>query len=90
MELLVGELGLNDHINKMPDQLSGGQKQRVNFGRALIVNPPLMLLDEPFASLDAQTRSEMQILFRQVAAKHGITSLFVTHDLKEALLLGIR
>lgn len=85
---LVNELGLSSHSQKMPDQLSGGQKQRVAFGRAIIVNPSLLLLDEPFASLDVETRATMQQLFKRLALQFGMTSIFVTHDLKEALLMG--
>ena len=81
-------LDLVDQRDKAPPQLSGGQKQRVSFGRALIVNPSLLLLDEPFSSLDAETRAQMQALFKKVAAEYAITAIFVTHDLKEALLMG--
>lgn len=85
---LLKSLGLSQHALKMPDQLSGGQKQRVAFGRAIIVNPLLLLLDEPFASLDVETRATMQHLFKDISNQFGITSIFVTHDLKEALLMG--
>jgi ABC-type Fe3+/spermidine/putrescine transport system ATPase subunit len=84
----LAALGLETHARKMPDQLSGGQRQRVNFGRALIVRPKLMLLDEPFGALDTITRTTMQNLYKAVAATENITSIFVTHDLKEALLMG--
>ncbi|MFX6250252.1 ATP-binding cassette domain-containing protein, partial [Acinetobacter baumannii] len=83
-------LGLTDHSKKMPHQLSGGQKQRVSFGRALIINPPLILLDEPFSNLDTETRGQMQDLYKKVAMDFHITALFVTHDIKEALLMGDR
>ncbi len=86
--ILASKLGLTEHLNKKPRQLSGGQKQRVNFGRALIINPRIMLLDEPFGSLDTQTRADMQTLFQTVKYDFRITALFVTHDLKEALLMG--
>lgn len=87
---MLAELDLETHATKRPTQLSGGQRQRVAFGRALIVQPRLLLLDEPFASLDAGTRSDMQRLFKRVAAQHATPALFVTHDLKEALLMGDR
>jgi ABC-type proline/glycine betaine transport system ATPase subunit len=64
--------------------------QRVNFGRALIVNPKVLLLDEPFGALDSLTRTRMQTLFKKVTKRDKITSIFVTHDLKEALLMGDR
>lgn len=87
---LLENLDLGDQARKMPEQLSGGQKQRVAFGRALIVNPRILLLDEPFGNLDVETRASMQDLFRQVAAEYRTTALLVTHDLKEAVRLGDR
>lgn len=87
---LLQELGMDGHIGKMPDQLSGGQQQRVAFGRALIINPSLLLLDEPFGKLDSRTREEMQDLFLRICREHRISVLFVTHDLKEALCMGDR
>jgi len=86
-EMLVS-LELLDHQKKMPHQLSGGQKQRVAFGRAIIINPPLILLDEPFSSLDVEIRHAMQQLYKRLAKQFNITALFVTHDIKEALLMG--
>lgn len=85
---MIIDLDLEAHAAKMPEQLSGGQKQRVSFGRALIINPKLLLLDEPFGNLDAETRGHMQLLFKQVAKQYNITAVFVTHDLKEAVLMG--
>jgi ABC-type Fe3+/spermidine/putrescine transport system ATPase subunit len=85
---MLDRLDLQGQGRKAPHQLSGGQRQRVSFGRALIVNPSLLLLDEPFSSLDAETRGQMQGLFKRVAAEYAMTSIFVTHDLKEALLMG--
>jgi ABC-type Fe3+/spermidine/putrescine transport system ATPase subunit len=87
---MLESLGLTAHNLKMPHQLSGGQKQRVAFGRALIINPPLILLDEPFSSLDTEIRNQMQELYKKVAAEFKITALFVTHDIKEALMMGNR
>lgn len=90
VEHMIASLGLGGHERKRPDQLSGGQRQRVSFGRALIVGPRLLLLDEPFGNLDPETRRAMQDLFKRVADEYQTTSLFVTHDLKEALLVGDR
>ncbi|WP_236050317.1 ABC transporter ATP-binding protein [Hymenobacter negativus] len=87
---LLAELDLWEHAQKAPHQLSGGQRQRVSFGRALIIRPRLLLLDEPFGNLDAQTRADMQQLFLRVSRQHQITSLFVTHDSREALTVGTR
>lgn len=86
--LMIYSLELDKQADKMPHELSGGQRQRVSFGRAIITNPSLLLLDEPFGSLDAGTRKRMQSLFKKLAKEFEITSLFVTHDLKEAILMG--
>ncbi|MCL4136402.1 UNVERIFIED_CONTAM: hypothetical protein GTU68_066876, partial [Idotea baltica] len=88
--VMLKALQLEEQAEKMPHQLSGGQKQRVNFGRAMIIEPRLVLLDEPFGNLDSQTREAMQELFIKVAREQGITALFVTHDVKEALQVGTR
>ena len=87
---LIEELELSGLDERMPDELSGGQKQRVAFGRALILSPAVLLLDEPFGNLDAVTRAGMQTLFRSTANRHGTTSIFVTHDIREALTVGDR
>ena len=87
---MLDELDLREHAQKAPHQLSGGQRQRVSFGRALIIRPRLLLLDEPFGNLDAHTRADMQQLFLRVSRQHQITSLFVTHDSREALTVGTR
>jgi ABC-type Fe3+/spermidine/putrescine transport system ATPase subunit len=88
VDAMLRSLELTEHVLKMPHQLSGGQKQRVAFGRALIINPPLILLDEPFSSLDVEIRSSMQQLYKTIAKQFELNALFVTHDLKEALLMG--
>ncbi|MEO6169253.1 MAG: ABC transporter ATP-binding protein [Chitinophagales bacterium] len=85
---MMERLELQDQAKKFPEQLSGGQRQRVAFGRAIIINPPVLLLDEPFASLDFETRGSMQKLFKEVTHEFRITSIFVTHDLKEAMLMA--
>lgn len=88
VEEMAGSLELEAHLFKRPHQLSGGQKQRVAFGRALIIQPPLILLDEPFSNLDTEIRASMQALYKKVAKQVGLTALFVTHDIKEALIMG--
>lgn len=85
---MLRDLGLEDKLENKPHELSGGQQQRVSFGRALIVNPKILLLDEPFGNLDTATRGEMQSLFKRITKQYEITSVFVTHDLKEAILMG--
>lgn len=85
---LLDELELSNQQRKMPTQLSGGQRQRVAFGRALIINPKVLLLDEPFGALDTETRETMQQLLKKIMAEHPITTIFVTHDLKEAIVMG--
>ena len=85
---MLAELGLEAHAHKRPEALSGGQRQRVAFGRALLASPRALLLDEPFGALDAETRSEMQDLYRRLMREHRLAAVFVTHDVKEALTIG--
>lgn len=87
---LLAQLGLADHARKYPRQLSGGQQSRVALARALILHPSLLLLDEPFAALDAITREELQRDLLQMARQQGTTVLFVTHDIAEAVFLADR
>jgi len=84
------EVGLERHVDAWPKTLSGGEAQRVALARALVREPDLMLLDEPFASLDALTRMQAQALVGQLWQRHSPAVLLVTHDVEEALLLADR
>lgn len=91
----LDEVGLADRRRSLPGHLSGGMAQRVALARALAVRPALLLMDEPFASVDAQTRFELEDLLLRVRAEHAgiqhpITTVLVTHDLDEAVYLGDR
>ncbi|PWH14997.1 MAG: ABC transporter ATP-binding protein [Anaerolineae bacterium] len=83
-------VGLSDFASAYPNQLSGGMRQRVAIARALVYRPQILLMDEPFGALDAQTRMLMQELLLEVWQKNRTTVLFVTHDVDEAILLSDR
>lgn len=87
---LLARVGLHDVARRRTWQISGGQQQRVAIARALAVENPLLLLDEPFAALDALTREKLQDDLRQVSTVTGRTSVFVTHSVDEAVFLGSR
>jgi NitT/TauT family transport system ATP-binding protein len=86
----VDAVGLTQFIDRHPWQLSGGMQQRVAIARALAYQPEILLMDEPFASVDAQTRGDLEDLVLKVRAQYGITILFVTHDIDESVYLGDR
>lgn len=81
---------LESHINKYPYQLSGGQQQRIALSRALAINPRVLLLDEPLSALDAKIRVELRLEIRRIQQTMGITTIYVTHDQEEALLISDR
>jgi osmoprotectant transport system ATP-binding protein len=86
---LVG-LDPAEYARRLPNQLSGGQRQRVGVARALAADPPILLMDEPFGALDPVTRADLQREFGELAKRLSKTIVLVTHDLREALLLGSR
>jgi ABC-type nitrate/sulfonate/bicarbonate transport system ATPase subunit len=88
VQTIIEQVGLQGFESHYPAELSGGLKQRVGIARVLVMEPDVLLMDEPFGSLDAQTRSVMQELLLSVWERHQQTVLFVTHDIEEALLLA--
>jgi NitT/TauT family transport system ATP-binding protein len=89
-EQVIADIGLTRFSSHFPYQLSGGMKQRVQIARALVNQPKILLLDEPFGALDAQTRLEMQELLLRIWDQYQCTILFITHDVEEALFLSNR
>jgi ABC-type nitrate/sulfonate/bicarbonate transport system ATPase subunit len=84
----ISRLNLDEHDSKYPGQLSGGQRQRAAIARTLALNPDLLLMDEPFSSLDAPTRERLQNLTFELRAEEELTSVIVTHAIEEAAILG--
>jgi osmoprotectant transport system ATP-binding protein len=84
------DLPYKDYAARYPHELSGGQRQRVGVARALAANPALLLFDEPFGALDPVTRHDMQQQFLKLRRQYRTPSVFVTHDVAEALILGTR
>jgi NitT/TauT family transport system ATP-binding protein len=90
VEDALAHVGLADAARKHPWQLSGGMQQRVAIARALAYRPEVLVMDEPFASVDAQTRFDLEDLTLRVRAEYGVTIVFVTHDIDEAVYLADR
>ena len=84
----LGRMGIQDHRFKFPAQLSGGEQQRVAIARTMVLEPDLLLMDEPFAALDAPTRDSFQDLLLALEQETGHTRILVTHDIEEAVVLG--
>jgi NitT/TauT family transport system ATP-binding protein len=90
VEHAVESVGLADAMDKYPWQLSGGMQQRVAIARGLAYQPEILLMDEPFASVDAQTRADLEDLVLSIRHEYGVTVLFVTHDIDESVYMGDR
>ncbi len=86
----LSEVGLADAAARRPHKMSGGMQQRVGIARALVMQPRVLIMDEPFAALDSYVRQEMQELIVKIWLRHKITTLFVTHSIEEALLISSR
>lgn len=90
VETALAEVGLEASVAKYPWQLSGGMQQRVAIARAVAYQPEVLIMDEPFAAVDAQTRADLEDLVRRIWKDLGVTVLFVTHDIDESVYLGGR
>jgi NitT/TauT family transport system ATP-binding protein len=90
VEDAVAAVGLTGFVDRYPWELSGGMQQRVAIARALAYQPEILLMDEPFASVDAQTRADLEDLVLELRREYGVTVVFVTHDIDESVYLGDR
>ena len=90
VDAIIQMVGLSDHINKKPRQLSGGQQQRVAIARTLVLNPDIILFDEPMSALDANIKLALRKELKKIQKELGITMIYVTHDQEEAFSLSDR
>lgn len=90
VESLLLRVGLADHAGKRPTELSGGQQQRVAMARTLILNPEIMLFDEPMSALDVATRIQLRALIKEIQREFGTTMIYITHDWEEAFAMSDR
>lgn len=87
---VIDQMGLSDHINKMPTMLSGGQQQRVAIARTMVLNPDIILFDEPMSALDVETRLSLRAELKRIQKEFGTTMIYITHDQEEAFAMSDR
>lgn len=87
---IIRNMGLEAHVNKMPGELSGGQQQRVAIARTLILNPDIILFDEPMSALDVATRLSLRTELKRIQKEYGTTMIYITHDQEEAFAMSDR
>ena len=87
---MLDHLGLSEHVNKMPGMLSGGQQQRVAIARTMVLNPEIILFDEPMSALDVETRLSLRAELKQIQKDFGTTMIYITHDQEEAFAMSDR
>jgi ABC-type Fe3+/spermidine/putrescine transport system ATPase subunit len=87
---VIEQMGLSDHINKLPTMLSGGQQQRVAIARTMVLNPDIILFDEPMSALDVETRLSLRAELKRIQKEFGTTMIYITHDQEEAFAMSDR
>ncbi len=87
---MIERMGLKEHLNKKPTELSGGQQQRVAIARTLVLNPSIMLFDEPMSALDVETRLQLRAEIKKIQKEYGTTIIYITHDQEEAFAMSDR
>ncbi len=87
---VIEQMGLSDHINKLPAMLSGGQQQRVAIARTMVLNPDIILFDEPMSALDVETRLSLRAELKRIQKEFGTTMIYITHDQEEAFAMSDR
>ena len=87
---MIENMGLSEHINKMPTMLSGGQQQRVAIARTMVLNPDIILFDEPMSALDVDTRLSLRAELKRIQKEFGTTMIYITHDQEEAFAMSDR
>ncbi len=86
----IEQMGLSEHINKLPTMLSGGQQQRVAIARTMVLNPDVILFDEPMSALDVETRLSLRAELKRIQKEYGTTMVYITHDQEEAFAMSDR